>query len=68
MKHIKLFEGFVNEANPKPMKEEKYIIFKGDEIVGTAKTLDKAWEIYNGLPPKSRILDARAIYKAIYEE
>jgi hypothetical protein len=73
MKHVKIYEDFhepaANEAkNPKPMKEEKYIVFKGEEIAGTASSLDKAWEIYNGLPPKTRILDGRAIYRAIYEE
>jgi hypothetical protein len=53
---------------PAPMKNEKYLIFKGDRIVGNANSLDKAWEIYDGLKPKTRILDGRAIYRAIHEE
>jgi hypothetical protein len=65
---IKLFEEFVNEANPKPQNIEKYIIFKGDDIEGNASSLDKAWELFNSLPPKKRLLDGRAIYKAVYEE
>jgi hypothetical protein len=53
---------------PAPMKDEKYIIFKGEQISGTANSLAKAWEIYDGLKPKTRILDGRAIYRAIHEE
>ena len=53
---------------PAPMKDEKYIIFKGESIVGTANSLAKAWEIYDGQKPKTRILDGRSIYRAIHEE
>jgi hypothetical protein len=67
---IKLFEEFdLDEAkNPKPQKIENYIVFKGEEIVGNTTSIDKAWELYNSLPAKTRILDGRAIYQAIYEE
>lgn len=55
-------------AELKPKKQEHYIIFKGEEIVGTASTLKEAKEKYDSLPPMKAILDGRAIYKEVKGE
>lgn len=49
-------------------KREHYIIFKGDDIVESASSLEQAKEIYDKLPPKKRILDGRSIYKLVKED
>lgn len=62
-------ESVVNEAaEPKLEKHNRFIIFKGDDVMGNAQTFEKAVEIYNSLKPKARLIDGRDIYQLVWEE
>ena len=47
---------------------ENYIVFKGDNIVYSTESLEKAKEKFDKLLPRQKILDGRAIYKLIKED
>ena len=47
---------------------EHYLVFKGDDIVFSEYTLERAQKSFDSLPPKSDRQDDRAIYKLIKED
>jgi hypothetical protein len=47
---------------------EHYIVFKGDDIIVGTADLKKAKEEFDKLPPKTRALDGRAIFKLVKED